>query len=83
MTEDPNAVLAKFVEQRQIKLDAEREKNTPTDDRTGDNGVNPPAVRATDGGAPGTKEQNPLKMAAETDAETEVDQGPKAPKKAK
>lgn len=64
---DVQAERAKFMQKREEKLAAE---NTIEErDELETQATNPPAVRATDGGRPGTKERNPLEVAKELDAD--------------
>lgn len=65
---DVAAERAKLMAARQKKIDAEIEKTTEERETIYSQFSNPPSVRATDGGEPGTKERNPLEIA---DADTE------------
>lgn len=58
---DVQAVRAKFMQDREKKLDAERQADERDELETG--GAVSLAVRGTDGGKPGTKERNPLEVA--------------------
>ncbi|TGE04633.1 hypothetical protein [Hymenobacter fodinae] len=72
---DVRAERAKFLNQRQAKLDAAENQGGADGSERGtlkSQYANPPAVRATDGGEPGTKERNPLAVAAELEGD---DQG--------
>lgn len=74
---DVQAERAKFMADREKKIDAERAKNQTVEERAeyGNGFNNPPAVRGTDGGEPGTKERNAIEVAAEADTSGETDKG--------
>lgn len=58
----------KFLNERQAKIDAAAKEGGADGDERGtvkSQYDNPPSVRATDGGEPGTKERHPLEVAAE------------------
>lgn len=62
---DVQAERARMAKARDKKLEAEREARETEQraDPREEGRQNKPAVRATDGGAPGTKELNPIEMA--------------------
>lgn len=70
---DVQGVRAKFLEDRQKKIDAKQYKESDERETVQSQFANPPSVRATDGGKPGTKERHVLDVAAEADGE-EVDE---------
>lgn len=75
MTEDVNAIRAKFMEDRQKKIDAEKEKNKEKRATLNHGATNPPAVRGTDGLPPTEPEQDPIEMAesGKTEGKDKVD----------
>lgn len=74
---DVQGERAKFMQAREKKIDAERAKNQVPEERAeyGNGFNNPPAVRGTDGGEPGTKERNAITVAAEAETADEADEG--------
>lgn len=78
--QDVQADRAQFMENRQKKIDAKNQKEK-TEERTSyGSGFNQPdAVRATDGGEPGTPEKHPLKKAEELEKDSDkIDDHPDA-----
>ncbi|MCE6993059.1 hypothetical protein [Dyadobacter sp. CY323] len=78
---DVQAERAKFLTDRQKKIDKAKEETIDEREDAYSQFSNPSSVRATDGGKPGTKERNPLEVAENAADEGEDDDNDGVPTK--